>query len=240
MSRVLDIAGLVAGYDKVPVVRDLNMHIDEGEVVAMLGPNGAGKTTTLMTISGMVEILDGSVNVFGEPVPKLRKAHYLAQQGLTHVPENRGIMFQLTVADNLQLAKLKGTVDVSRAIEYFPALEPLLSRRAGLLSGGEQQMLALGRAVLSDPKLLMIDELSLGLAPIIYEELLPIVRRFADETGASVLLVEQHADLALAQADRAYVLSHGDLVMEGTAAELLKNRHLLDATYLGVTELEEE
>ena len=239
-DRVLDIKGLSAGYDGVPVVRNLDLHVDAGEVVAFLGPNGAGKTTTLMTVSGMVEILDGSVTVLGRPVPKLRQAHLLARWGVSHVPEDRGLLFQLSVEENLFMAKRGGRLDVSPAVEYFPALGDLLKRQAGLLSGGEQQMLAIGRAILSEPKFLMIDEMSLGLAPVIYEALMPIVRRVADDTGAGVLLVEQHADLALAQSDRAYVLNHGDLVMQGTAEELIRDRHLLDATYLGGETLEEE
>jgi branched-chain amino acid transport system ATP-binding protein len=239
-ERVLEISDLSAGYDGVPVVRGLSMYAEAGEVVALLGPNGAGKTTTLMAISGMVEILGGSIVAMGEPVPKLRRAYDLARRGVFHLPENRGILFQLTVKENLQLAKPKGAADLGRAVEYFPVLGQLMNRRGGLLSGGEQQMLALGRAIIAEPKLLMIDEMSLGLAPVIYEELMPIVRTAADETGAGVLLVEQHADLALAQSDRGYVLNHGDLVMQGTATELLRDRQLLDATYLGGETLEEE
>ncbi len=237
-ERLLDISGLHTGYDGVAVVRDLELHVDPGEVVALLGPNGAGKTTTLMTISGLVQILEGSVSVMGRPVPKLRQAQRVARWGVTHVPENRGVLFQLTVRENLLLAKTRGRVDLDRAVEFFPALGPLMSRRGGLLSGGEQQMLALGRAIVAEPKLLMVDEMSLGLAPVIYEELMPVVRRIADETGAGVLLVEQHVDLALEVSDRGYVLNHGDLVMSGPAAELLANRALLDASYLGVESLE--
>ncbi|MDG2219586.1 MAG: ABC transporter ATP-binding protein [Acidimicrobiales bacterium] len=235
---LLNIEGLHTGYDGVAVVRDLTMHVNAGEVVALLGPNGAGKTTTLMTISGMCEVISGSVEVLGNPVPKLRQAHRVARWGVSHVPENRGILFQLTVRDNLQLAKTKGKVDLDRAVEFFPALGGLLNRRAGLLSGGEQQMLALGRAIVAEPRLLLVDEMSLGLAPVIYEELMPVVRRIADETNAGVLLVEQHVELALEVADRGYVLNHGDLAMEGAASELLANRALLDASYLGVESLE--
>ena len=237
-ERPLDISGLHTGYDGVAVVRGLELHVDPGEVVALLGPNGAGKTTTLMTISGLVQILEGSVSVMGRPVPKLRQAQRVARWGVTHVPENRGVLFQLTVRENLMLAKTRGRVDLDRAVEFFPALGPLMSRRGGLLSGGEQQMLALGRAIVAEPKLLMVDEMSLGLAPVIYEELMPVVRRIADETGAGVLLVEQHVDLALEVSDRGYVLNHGDLVMSGPASELLANRALLDASYLGVESLE--
>lgn len=238
-DRLLEIEGLHAGYDGVAVVRDLDLHVAAGEVVALLGPNGAGKTTTLMTISGMVRLIAGAVTIAGNSVPRLRQAHRVRRWGVIHVPENRGILFQLTVRENLELAKTKGAVDIDRALEFFPALKPLLKRRGGLLSGGEQQMLAIGRAIAAEPKLLMVDEMSLGLAPKIYEDLMPVVRRVADETGAGVLLVEQHVDLALEVADRAYVLSHGDLAMSGTAAELMNNRALLDASYLGVETLDD-
>ena len=237
-EKLLEISDLATGYDGVAVVRGLDLHVERGEVVALLGPNGAGKTTTLMTESGKGEILAGSVNVMGRPVPRLRQAHVVARRGVSHVPENRGILFQLTVRENLQLAKTRGTVDIDRAVDFFPALGPLMQRRGGLLSGGEQQMLALGRAIVAEPKLMMVDEMSLGLAPVIYEELMPIVRRIADETGAGVLLVEQHVDLALEVADRGYVLNHGDLVMHGDAQDLLANRALLDASYLGGETLE--
>lgn len=238
-ERVLAVTDLDTGYDGVPVVRGLNMHVDAGEVVALLGPNGAGKTTTLSTVSGMGQILGGSVEAMGRLVPRLRQAHKLARWGVIHVPENRGILFQLTVRENLELAKTRGKVDIDRAVDFFPALGDLMGRRGGLLSGGEQQMLAIGRAIVAEPKLLMVDEMSLGLAPVIYERLMPVVRRIADETNAGVLIVEQHVDLALEVADRAYVLSHGDLAMSGTAAELRENRALLDASYLGVETLDD-
>lgn len=237
-ERLLTIDGLGTGYDGVAVVRGLSLHVDAGEVVALLGPNGAGKTTTLTTISGMGQILAGSVTIMGRSVPRLRQAHRVARWGVIHVPENRGLLFQLTVRENLQLAKTSGRVDIDRAIDFFPALGPLMNRRGGLLSGGEQQMLVLGRAIVAEPKLLMVDEMSLGLAPVIYEELMPVVRRIADETGAGVLLVEQHVDLALEVADRGYVLNHGDLVMQGAASDLLADRAVLDAGYLGVESLE--
>ncbi len=233
-ERILTIEQLSAGYDGVRVVRDLSLTVDSGEVVALIGPNGAGKTTTLMVVSGFVAPLSGSVQVLGRPVPRLRNAHRVARWGVAHVPENRGLFLQLTVRENLSLAKTRGTVDIERAFELFPALQHLVDRRAGLLSGGEQQMLALARALLAEPKLLMVDEMSLGLAPVIYEHLMPVVRRVADETGAGVLLVEQHTGLALEQADRAYALVHGDLVLEGAADELLRDPEVIDAAYLGV------
>jgi len=238
-ERLLTIENLDTGYDGVAVVRGLSLHVNAGEVVALLGPNGAGKTTTLMTVSGMGQILAGSVTIMARSVPRLRQAHRVARWGVSHVPENRGLLFQLTVRENLQLAKTRGRVDIDRALDFFPALVPLISRRAGLLSGGEQQMLALARSIVAEPKLLMVDEMSLGLAPVIYEELMPVVRRIADETGAGVLLVEQHVDLALEVSDRGYVLNHGDLAMQGAASDLLADRSLLDASYLGVESLED-
>ena len=232
MTELLSIEDLNTGYNGVSVVRGLNVHVNEGEVVALLGPNGAGKTTTLLTVSGLVPIISGEVKVFGKSV-KGRRPHMIARDGLAHVPEGRSLFYQLTVAENLRLGASKGSADVKKALGYFPALEKILDRRAGLLSGGEQQMLAMARALTVSPKLLMVDEMSLGLAPIIVERLLPILRQIADETGAGVLLVEQHVHMALEVADRAYVLSHGELVLEGAASDLAKDRSLIEASYLG-------
>jgi branched-chain amino acid transport system ATP-binding protein len=234
METLLEINDLNTGYNGVSVVRGLNLHVNAGEVVALLGPNGAGKTTTLLTTSGLVPIISGEIKVFGKSV-KGRRPHLIAREGLAHVPEGRALFYQLTVGENLRLGAARGAADVKQALAYFPILAEIMDRRAGLLSGGEQQMLAMARALTVKPKLLMVDEMSLGLAPIIVERLLPILRTIADETGAGVLLVEQHVNMALQVADRAYILSHGELVTEGDAKELASNRLLLEASYLGET-----
>jgi branched-chain amino acid transport system ATP-binding protein len=232
---LVDIRGLAAGYSSVPVVRDLDLQVCSGEVVALLGPNGAGKTTTLLTISGLLRVLDGEVTVLGEPVV-YGSPHRVARRGLAHVAEDRSLFFELSVKENLRLGR-RGTGRAAggydEALDLFPALRPLLNRRAGLLSGGEQQMLAMARALVSRPKVLLVDEMSLGLAPIIVEQLLPLVRDVADSTGAGVLIVEQHIHMALEVADRAYVMSHGEVVLEDRAADLVDRRDLLEASYLG-------
>jgi branched-chain amino acid transport system ATP-binding protein len=234
MSVVLECRGLTAGYAGVPVVRGLDLTVEAGEVVALLGPNGAGKTTTLLTLAGVVPAISGSAKVLGEEVTGGRP-HKVARRGAVLVPDDRAIFFDLTTRENLRLgAGGKGDA-VSLVLDYFPSLKSRLSTRAGLLSGGEQQMLAVGRALSGRPKMLMIDEMSLGLAPVIVKRMFPVVRRIADEIGAGVLVVEQHIDVALQAADRAYVLNHGEVAMSGEAKELLKDRHLLQASYLGMS-----
>ncbi|MEM7140993.1 MAG: ABC transporter ATP-binding protein [Actinomycetota bacterium] len=231
-TELLRLNGLHAGYDGVAVVRDLDLIVHAGEIVALLGPNGAGKTTTLLAISGLLSSLGGEVELFGVSAAGERP-HRRARRGLAHVLENRSLFFQLTVRENLRLGGDGSAAEIARVSDLFPALQPLMERRAGLLSGGEQQMLAIARALMGRPRLVMIDEMSLGLAPIIVETLLPTIEAVARTTGAGVLLVEQHVPLALSVADRAYVLSHGDLVASGSAETVGADLAMIQSSYLG-------
>lgn len=231
--------GVDIGYSGIPVARGLDIRVDSGEVVALLGANGVGKTTTLLTVSGLLPRLRGEMTVVGiAPHAAKRGAQKrtlsLVRAGVGHVPEDRALFFGLTAVENVKLGARRGDRrSVEEALGLFPALERILGRRAGLLSGGEQQMVALARVLAGRPRLLLIDEMSLGLAPIIVEELLPAVRRVADETGAGVLVVEQHVRAVLSVADRAYVLRRGEVALEGTGAELRGQRGLIESSYLG-------
>ena len=231
-DAVLALEQLTAGYDQAPAIRGIDLTVRAGEVVALLGANGAGKTTTLRAISGLVKPMAGSVSFEGTDLARVSPSAR-ARLGIAHVPEGRGLFFSMTVAEHFRVAYRGEQLDVAIAYEYFPKLEELQGRRVGLLSGGEQQMLAVARALARRPKLLLLDELSLGLAPLIVEQLLPVVRQIAQERQCGVLLVEQHVHLALEVADRGYVLSHGEIVLQNDAEHLRANRQLLVASYLG-------
>jgi branched-chain amino acid transport system ATP-binding protein len=232
MDPVLELDGLSAGYDAAAVVRGLDLHVGAGEVVALLGPNGAGKTTTLRAISGLIRPMAGAIRIDGVDIGR-RSPAARAQLGIAHVPEGRGVFFGLTVAEHFRLGHRREHLDADLAYGYFPALVGLADRRVGLLSGGEQQMLALGRALARRPRLLLLDELSLGLAPVIVERLLPVVTTYARESACAVLLVEQHIHIALAVADRGYVLSHGELVVHERVETLRADHQLILSSYLG-------
>ena len=237
-DALLDVRGLRAGYGRSVVVRDLSLTVAPGEVVALLGPNGAGKTTTLATVAGLLPALGGDIVLLGGPVDA-RRPHRNARRGLRCVTEDRALFPGLTVRENLRLgAPRRGRSGAGahgdELAARFPALERLLPRGAGLLSGGEQQMLAIARALAGRPRLLLVDEMSMGLAPIVAHELAGAIRRAADELGIGVLLVEQHVPVALTVADRAVVLVHGEVVAAGPAAELAESPELLRANYLGI------
>jgi branched-chain amino acid transport system ATP-binding protein len=237
-APLLTVEDLHAGYLGIPAVRRLSLTVGSGEVVALLGPNGAGKTTTLSTIAGLLKTISGTIRLGDEEITD-RPAFRLARLGMSLVPEDRALFYGLTVRENLGLARGKQSLPEGELLEMLPELEKCLGRKAGVLSGGEQQMLAVGRALVSRPRLLLVDEMSLGLAPVIVERLLPVLRRVADELGTGVLFVEQHISMALEIADRAYVLNHGELVLEGAASELRGRRDLVEASYLGETSVEE-
>jgi len=224
-ESLLTVDGATFGYGNVEIVRELSLTVCAGEVVALLGANGAGKTTTLLGIAGVLGCAQGSVTWLGRS--DRAPLHTRVRNGLGFVPGDQAITPQLTVHENLRI----GRGSVAGALELFPELEPLLRRPAGLLSGGEQKMLSLGRAVTARPRLLLVDEISLGLAPLAVARLLRALRGCAAD-GMGVLLVEQQVRLALKVSDRAYVMRRGEIVMEGTSEEVQQASHLIEASYL--------
>jgi branched-chain amino acid transport system ATP-binding protein len=225
VTAVIEARGLSAGYGDVAAVRALDLRVEPGEIVALLGPNGAGKTTTLLTLAGALRPLAGEVLFDG--VPTRSPLHRRARRGLALVTEERSVFMSLSTAANLRL----GRGNATRARELFPELDPLWRRRAGLLSGGEQQILTLARALSGEPSVLLADELSLGLAPLVVDRLFDAVRAAADR-GVGVLLVEQHAVRALRLADRAYVLRRGRVELTGPAGDLLERLDEIEQSYL--------
>jgi branched-chain amino acid transport system ATP-binding protein len=234
VTALLELRGVQARYGPVQALRDVSLSVDEKQVVAVLGANGAGKTTTLRAVSGTVK-RDGQITFAGKPLRGGPEA--VAKAGIAHVPEGRGTFTELTVLENLRLgAYIRRDRDVKADVErvsgYFPWIERRADQRAGTLSGGEQQMLALARALMARPRLLMLDEPSLGLAPMVVREIFRIVRELNENEGLAVLVVEQDARLALAAASRAYVLEVGRVAVEGPSAELRDNE-AVRRSYLG-------
>jgi len=234
---MLQVKSLKAGYDGVPVVFGVDFQVGQGEIVAIVGSNGAGKTTILRAVSGLIRPMEGAVEFLGRPVQGIR-AHEITSLGVAHVPEGRRVFAKMSVEDNLLLGahvvREQSTVaqTLQEVYEVFPVLYNRRTQKAETLSGGEQQMLAVGRGLMSRPKLLMVDEISLGLMPTMVDRVLQVLREIRDR-GVTVLMVEQKVEKALAMADRAYVLQTGRIAMSGAGRELLENPEIRRA-YLGL------
>jgi ABC-type branched-subunit amino acid transport system ATPase component len=227
MEALLEVRAVSAGYGSVPVIHDVNMHVSPGEVVALVGPNGVGKTTTLKAIGGYLETLGGDLRFGGAALSGA--PHRRAQRGIAFVNESRSVLRTLSTRENLKLAR----VGPHRCLELFPELGARLDLKAGDLSGGEQQMLAVGRALGRKPRLLMADELSLGLAPLATERLLRAIQAAALEDDVAILLVEQHLNNVVRFADRAYLMVSGRIAFDGTAKELISSRSSVVQSYFG-------
>jgi branched-chain amino acid transport system ATP-binding protein len=228
---VLRVDHLNGGYDRHTVLRDLSFELRAGEILALLGPNGAGKTTTLMTVAGFLPAISGAVEVLGQPALR-RPPYQLARLGLGYVPDDRALFKSLSVRENLVVAHRGGSA-LDMALDYFPELRKRLDVRAGSLSGGEQQMLVIARALVSRPRILMIDELSMGLAPAVVAKVLPVLRRISDDLSTAIVLVEQHVQQALAIADHGLVLVHGDVRVHAPGSVLRDDPDQLERAYLG-------
>ena len=234
MSQILKIDDINVFYGSIHAIKGISLEVNEGEIVTLIGANGAGKTTTLHTVSGLLRPRSGSIQFCGEDITRI-PAHKLVERGLAHCPEGRRIFLQMTVQENLDMGAYIRRDDFSASLdevyELFPRLKERRKQVAGTLSGGEQQMLAMGRALMSKPKLLMLDEPSMGLAPILVEQIFDIIKNL-HAVGTTILLVEQNAQAARSSADRAYVLETGKITLSGTGAELAKSDEVRKA-YLG-------
>ena len=235
MSTILKVDDINVYYGSIHAIKGISFEVNEGEIVTLIGANGAGKSTTLNTISGLLHSKTGHIEFMGEPLNHV-PSHKVVSKGLALVPEGRRIFLQMSVQENLDMGAFSrrgGNIDadMERVFEQFPRLEERRKQVAGTLSGGEQQMLAMGRALMSNPKLLMLDEPSMGLAPILVEQIFDIIKNL-HEAGTTILLVEQNAQAALSVADRGYVLETGKIVTTGTGAELLASPAIKKA-YLG-------
>ncbi len=235
MAEILKVDNMNVYYGAIHAVKGISFNVNEGEIVTLIGANGAGKTTTLQTVSGLLHSKTGSIEFCGENIGHI-PAHKLVEKGMAQVPEGRRIFQQMSVEENLEMGaytqkKSNIDADIEMVYEKFPRLKERHRQIAGTLSGGEQQMLAIGRALMSHPKLLMLDEPSMGLAPIIVEQIFEIIQEL-HKAGTTILLVEQNAQMALSVADRAYVLETGKIALTGTGAELAASDSVRKA-YLG-------
>jgi len=231
---LLDVDDIEVRYGAIRALKGVSFHVNDGEIVALLGANGAGKTTTQKTVSGMMRPAVGTITYDGEQINGV-PAHTLIRRAICHVPEGRHVFPRMTVAENLEMGAFRfkkiDSADLDRALALFPRLKERYKQQAGTLSGGEQQMLAIGRALMGKPRLLLLDEPSMGLAPMIVAQIFAIIREI-NQAGVTVLLVEQNAQQALTLADRGYVLETGEIVLEGTGRKLLADDRIR-AAYLG-------
>ena len=235
MSTILKVDDINVYYGSIHAIKGISFEVNEGEIVTLIGANGAGKSTTLNTIACLLRSKTGHIDFMGQPLNHV-PSHKVVSKGLALVPEGRRVFLQMTVQENLDMGAFSrkgGDIegDMERVFEQFPRLKERRRQIAGTLSGGEQQMLAMGRALMSNPKLLMLDEPSMGLAPILVEQIFDIIKEL-HKAGTTILLVEQNAQAALSVADRGYVLETGKIVTTGTGAELLANEKIKEA-YLG-------
>ena len=235
MDALLNVENINVYYGAIHAIKDISFHVNEGEIVTLIGANGAGKTTTLQTISGLLRSKTGSITFQGHNISNVR-ADKLVAHGLAQVPEGRRVFLQMSGEENLEMGAFTQSPsgvpkDLEMVYELFPRLKERRRQVAGTLSGGEQQMLAMGRALMSHPKLLMLDEPSMGLAPILVEQIFEIIRNL-NHNGSTILLVEQNAQMALSVAHRGYVLETGKIVTTGTGAELIESPEIKKA-YLG-------
>jgi len=230
-APALECADVNAGYNKIAVARHIDLSVGHNQILTVLGPNGAGKTTLLLTIAGFLAPLAGTISMDGEQL-RTGSARRMNKAGVVLVPDSRALFTELTPVQNLKLGAQRSRRSVDDVMDLFPALRLRSRLRVGQLSGGEQQMLAVARALIQAPRVLLIDEMSMGLAPVIVESLLPIIRRVADESNAAVILVEQHIQLALEVADLAAVLVHGEIITSGTAEEVRQQEDKLTRAYL--------
>ncbi|MFD3260397.1 ABC transporter ATP-binding protein [Paenibacillus lentus] len=234
---ILEIEDLSVNYGVISAVKQMQLQIRRGEIVALIGTNGSGKTSALRSISGLNKNIQGQIRFEGKEIAKL-EAHQIVERGISQVPEGRGVFPDLTVLENLKLGayvrkdKAGIAADIQSMFELFPRLKERRKQLAGTMSGGEQQMLAIARALMARPKLLLLDEPSMGLAPLIVREIFTAIRK-VNEEGVSILLVEQNAKMALATAHRGYVMETGSIVVEGEAAEL-RNNDVVKSVYLGI------
>ena len=235
MGPILKVDNINVYYGAIHAIKGISFEVNAGEIVTLIGANGAGKSTTLQTVSGLLHSRTGSIEFLGESLMGI-PAHKVVSKGLAQVPEGRRVFLQMTVEENLEMGAYTRSgsgidADLEKVYTYFPRLMERRRQVAGTLSGGEQQMLAMGRALMSNPKLLMLDEPSMGLAPILVEQIFEIIRTL-HQAGTTILLVEQNAQAALAIADRGYVLETGRIIMEGKASDLLEDERVRKA-YLG-------